>query len=151
MTSFPETSSASIEINAAPEVVWNLLSDITRMGEWSPECLRAEWVDGASGPEVGAHFHGYNKIDAFEWDVPCEVAASEPGSVFEFLAQRGSPVQTQWRFELLANGAGTTLTESFNAPLINVDGSPANFEGRHGMLVAGIGATIAAIKAAAEA
>ena len=151
MTSFPETSSASIDINAAPEVVWNLLSDITRMGEWSPECVRAEWVDGACGPEVGAHFHGYNKIDTFEWDVPCEVVASEPGSVFEFLAQRGSPVQTQWRFELLPNGAGTTLTESFNAPLINVDGSPANFEGRYEMVVEGIGTTIANIKAAAEA
>ena len=151
MTNFPETSSASIDINAAPEVVWNLLTDITRMGEWSPECVRAEWVDGASGPEVGAHFHGYNQIGTFEWDVPCEVVASEPGSVFEFLAQRGSPVRTQWRFELVPNGAGTTLTESFNAPLINVDGSPANFEGRFEMVVEGIGTTIANIKAAAEA
>jgi len=61
MTDFPEKSSASIEINAAPEVVWQLVADITRMGEWSPECWKAEWEDGTTGPAVGALFRGYNR------------------------------------------------------------------------------------------
>ena len=58
MTQFPEESSASIDIDAPPDVVWRLVADITRMGEWSPECWKAEWEGDATGPAVGAHFHG---------------------------------------------------------------------------------------------
>ena len=43
------------------------------------------------------------------------------------------------------------MTESFDVPLINVDGSPANFEGRFEMLAGAIEKTIANIKTAAEA
>ena len=48
MTDFPEHGSASIEINAAPEAVWALVADITRMGEYSPECVHAAWENGAT-------------------------------------------------------------------------------------------------------
>jgi uncharacterized protein YndB with AHSA1/START domain len=150
MPTFPQTSAASTEVDAAPEVVWNLVADITRMGEWSPECYRAEWEDGADGPAVGAHFHGYNRAGTFEWDAPCVVTACEPGRLFEFDVPRNSPTVNRWRFEFTANGTGTTLTESFDAPLINVDGSPANFEGRFEMLAGAIEKTIANIKTAAE-
>ena len=151
MTEFPEESSASIEIAAAPEVVWGLVADVTRMGEWSPECVRAEWEDGATGPEVGAPFHGYNKAGTYEWDATCVVTECEPGKVFEFRVPRGTDiVPTFWRFELAPTGGGTRLTESFRAPQINVPGSPANFEGRFEMLDRAIKKTIANIKAAAE-
>ena len=119
MTDFPEHGSASIEINASPEAVWALVADITRMGEYSPECVHAAWENGFTGPEVGAHFD--------------------------------SDLGTTWRYEFAPSGAGTTATESVNAPLINVEGSPSNFDGRHGMLIDGMNATLAAIKAAAEA
>ena len=79
MSPFPQQGSASIEIRAAPEIVWELVADITRMGEWSPECRRAEWEDGATGPAVGAHFHGYNRAGSFEWDVPGIVTECERG------------------------------------------------------------------------
>ena len=149
-TTFPQAASASIDVAAAPEVVWDLIADVTRMGEWSPECVRAEWADGASGPLVGAHFHGYNRAGTFEWDAPCIVTESEPGRVFAFAVPRDSPTTNVWRFELVPSGAGTTLTESFDAPLINVAGSPANFEGRFEMLAAAIETTIGNIKVAAE-
>jgi hypothetical protein len=147
---FPQQSSASIDINAAPEVVWALVSDITRMGEWSPECVRAEWEDGAAGPAIGAHFRGYNKAGEFEWNAPGVVTDCEPGKVFAFEVPRESETTNIWRFEVSANGAGSTLTESFDAPLINVDGSRANFEGRFEMLDKAINKTIANIKTAAE-
>jgi uncharacterized protein YndB with AHSA1/START domain len=151
MTKFPDQSSASIEIAAAPEVVWGLVADITRMGEWSPECVRAEWEDGATGPAVGAHFHGYNRAGTFEWDAPCVITECEPGTAFAFrVPNKDEDQPTSWRFELAPSGTGTTLTESFHAPQINVDGSPANFEGRFEMLDAAINTTIANIKAAAE-
>ena len=148
---FPQQSSASIEVSAAPEVVWELVADITRMGEWSPECVRAEWENGATGPEVGAHFHGYNKAGTFEWDAPGAVTECEPCRVFEFEVPRGAEVTNRWRFEFAPSGDGTTLTESFDAPMINVEGSQANFEGRFEMLVKAINKTVANIKAAAEA
>ncbi len=150
MAPFPEQSSASIEIDAAPEVVWQLVADVTRMGEWSPECVRAEWEDGATGPAVGAHFHGYNRAGTYEWDASCVVAECEPGAVFAFEVPPDDPMSTRWRFEFAPSGSGTTLTESFDAPRINVEGSPANFEGRFEMLAKAIEATIANIKAAAE-
>jgi uncharacterized protein YndB with AHSA1/START domain len=147
---FPETGSASIEIDAAPDVVWRLVADITRMGEWSPECRRAEWEDAAVGPAVGAHFHGYNRAGSYEWDAPCVVTECKAGKVFAFEVPRGGEVVTRWRFELTPIGTGTRLTESFDAPMINVQGARSNFEGRYEMLQKGIGKTIANIKAAAE-
>jgi uncharacterized protein YndB with AHSA1/START domain len=151
MATFPQTGTASTEVHAAPEIVWDLVADITRMGEWSPECYRAEWEDGADGPAVGARFHGYNRAGTFEWDAPCVVTECEPGRLFAFDVPRNSPTVNSWRFEFVPNGTGTTLTESFDAPLINIDGSPANFEGRFEMLAGAIEKTIANIKAAAEA
>jgi hypothetical protein len=148
---FPQTASASIEIDAAPDDVWQLVADITRMGEWSPECRRAEWESGANGPVIGAHFRGYNRAGSFEWDAPCIVTECEPGKLFGFEVPRGADVVTTWRFELTPVGPGTRLTESFDAPLINVEGARSNFEGRYEMLVKAIGKTIANIKAAAEA
>jgi uncharacterized protein YndB with AHSA1/START domain len=150
MTSFPETGSASIDIAAPPEVVWGLVADITRMGEWSPECWNAHWEDGSDAPAVGACFHGYNRAGTFEWDVPAAVTECEQGKVFAFEVPRGGEIVSRWRFDFASNGTGTTLTESFDVPMINVAGAPSNFEGRYEMLVNGIETTIANIKAAAE-
>jgi hypothetical protein len=43
---------ARLRIDAAPERVYDLVSDITRMGEWSPENLCGHWLDRADGPAV---------------------------------------------------------------------------------------------------
>lgn len=150
MTDYPQEGSAAIDIDAAPDVVWDLVSDITRMGQWSPECIRAEWTDGAHGPSIGAHFQGYNRMGNIEWDEPCEVTECEPGVVFAFKVSRDSPHATHWRFAISENGTGTTVTESFVAPLINVEGSPANHEGRCAALIDGAAQTLRRIKVAAE-
>ncbi|HAS09465.1 MAG TPA: SRPBCC family protein, partial [Acidimicrobiaceae bacterium] len=50
--------SVSREIAAPPQRVWELISDITRMGEWSPETTGGKWLKGATGPAVGARFRG---------------------------------------------------------------------------------------------
>jgi uncharacterized protein YndB with AHSA1/START domain len=101
---------ASIHIESSPEAVFALITDVTRMGEWSPECVKAEWVDGATGPAVGARFKGHNKLGRFvKWSTTPEVTAVEPGRVFEFRTK-----ETIWRYELApAAGGGTDVTESF--------------------------------------
>ena len=57
---------ASIEIGAEPEAVYDLVSDVCRMGEWSPENLGADWVDGGTG-KLGDWFDGHNKVGEREW------------------------------------------------------------------------------------
>ena len=111
----------------------------------------AEWEDGASGPAVGAHFRGYNKAGTFEWNAPGVVTDCESGRIFAFVVPREADTTNRWCFEFAPTAEGTTLTESFDAPMINVEGSPANFEGRFEMLAKAIEKTIANIKDAAEA
>src|SRR6478672_8120603 len=125
MAQFPQQSSASIEVNASPEAVWQLVADITRMGEWSPECVRAEWEGGSTGPEVGARVHGTHQAGTFEWYVPCTVTDCEPGKLFAFAIAYDATTMNRWRFEFAPSAAGTTLTESFDLPAINSPGSAA--------------------------
>ena len=73
------------EIAAAPQAVYALVSDITRMGEWSPETVRAVWIKGASGPAVGARFKAWNKGRRgpawFNWPT---VTVADEGREFAF-------------------------------------------------------------------
>ena len=72
------TGSASIEIDASPDAVYAVLSDLSRISELSPECYKAEWEDGATGPEVGAKFRGYNRNGAMAWDAGCVLVTANP-------------------------------------------------------------------------
>lgn len=153
MVSQPIDFSTSIEIAAPPAVVWALVTEVTRMGEWSPECVRAEWHGGSTGPAAGARFVGHNQAGTFEWSVPSQVTDCVEGSVFAFVApaeMEPADHRTTWRYEFAPSGAGCTLTESFHAPLLDVEGSASNFDGRYAMLCAAVEQTLANIKAAAE-
>jgi hypothetical protein len=100
---------------APPERVWELVSDVTRIVEFSPETFEAEWLDGATGPEVGARFRGHVKRNGkgpIYWTA-CTVTACEPGREFAFgVGSPGKPMNT-WRYELRPAGIGTEVTESF--------------------------------------
>src|SRR5687767_5796747 len=56
----PMHREASIEIQASPEVVYDLVSNLPRMGDWSPENIGGEWQGGGSG-QVGDRFLGHNR------------------------------------------------------------------------------------------
>ncbi len=106
--------SAFVEINRDPAVVFSAIADVTRMGEWSPECIAARWVDGTTGPAVGAKFEGDNRVVLFgvtlkKWTTTSEVTACVPGDVFEFVAEG----YTTWCYRLERSAAGTTVTESY--------------------------------------
>jgi Polyketide cyclase / dehydrase and lipid transport len=108
----------TVYMAASPEVVWALVSDVTRIGEFSPETFEAEWLDGATGPELGAHFRGHvkrNGIGPVYW-TNCKVTSCEPGRDFGFAVYaNGSPSNT-WRYQLVARDGGTEVTESFELP-----------------------------------
>lgn len=103
----------SEEIAAGPEQVWSLISDVTRMGEWSPENEGGEWLRGARGPKVGAAFRGANRHQSKRWTTRCTVMESEPGRTFAFKVRVGPLRVAEWRYELAATSTGCTVTESF--------------------------------------
>ncbi len=151
MTLSPDVSEVSTQIDASVETVFELVSDLTRMGEWSPECYRVAWDDGHEEAAIGATFTGFNRVQDYEWEAPGEITDFSRNRVFEFQVPRGSLIPTTWRFEFESSGETTVLRESFHAPMLNVVGSPSNFPGRFDMMHNGIVATVASIKSAAEA
>jgi uncharacterized protein YndB with AHSA1/START domain len=106
----------SIEIAAPPEQVYELVSDITRMGEWSPECYSCTWTKGATGPAVGAKFKAKNKGGRGpSWFNTPVVTAADPGREFAFNRSGPGIGSYTWRYSLEPSPVGTTLTESFDA------------------------------------
>jgi uncharacterized protein YndB with AHSA1/START domain len=107
------TGEASVHIDAPPEKVYEAVTDVKRMGEWSPECRHCEWLDGATGPEVGARFKGSNKNGVFRWSTKPRVLVADEGREFAFATDlRGSDL-TKWSYRFEPDGTGTKVTESF--------------------------------------
>ena len=104
---------ARVHVDTAADVLYDMVSDVTRMGEWSPETIRCDWIDGAAGPAPGARFKGTNKRGVFRWSTRPEVVVAERGRQFSFVTHSVGP-STKWtyRFEPGADG-GTELVESF--------------------------------------
>lgn len=106
----------SIEIAASPTHVYTLVSDITRMGEWSPECVRCSWAKGATGPEVGARFRASNKGHRGPaWFNTPTVTTAEPGREFAFNRNGPGIGSYTWRYRMEPTSTGTRVTESFDA------------------------------------
>jgi len=106
----------TVQVDAPPRAVWGLVSDVTRMGEWSPETTGAEWLGGAAGPVESARFRGHNRRGWARWSTVCTVLAAVPGEVFAFAVGSPENPRTVWRYQLTPNGEGTTVTESFMLP-----------------------------------
>lgn len=107
--------SVTVHMNATPQQVWELVSDITQTGRFSPETFEAEWLGGATGPAVGAKFRGHvrrNEKGPVYWTV-CKVIACEPGREFGFTVMAGDREVNTWRYEFAEADGGTDVTESF--------------------------------------
>ena len=106
----------TVHMAAPPERVWDLLSDVTRIGAYSPETFEAEWLDGATGPDVGARFRGHvkrNGIGPVYWTT-CTVTECTPPTTFAFgVGSAGKPPLNVWRYDISAAGDGCDVTESF--------------------------------------
>lgn len=108
--------SVTVSMSASPQEVWDLLSDVTRIGELSPETFEGEWLDGATGPAPGARFRGHVKRNGrgpVYW-TKCKVTESEPGKVFAFdVLGPGDRVVNSWRYDIEPTDGGCDVTESF--------------------------------------
>ncbi len=111
----PLTEEVTVTMNAPAEAVWALVSDVTRIGEFSPETFEAKWTRGSTGPEVGAYFAGHvkrNGVGPTYWS-PCRVTLCEPPEVFEFSVGTDSTTLNNWGYRLRADGDVTHVTEYF--------------------------------------
>jgi len=113
--------SVTARIGAPASEVWELVSDVTRVGEFSPETFEAQWLDGADSPRTGARFRGHvrrNGRGPVYWTV-CTVTACEPGREFAFtVGGPGGATIITWRYRLVpaddgGPAGGTDVTESF--------------------------------------
>ena len=115
MTERRSHDSVSVEIEASPEAVYGLVSDITRMGEWSPECRRCRWTHGATGPAVGARFRARNKgRRGPSWFTTPTVTVADPGREFAFNRSGPGIGSYTWRYVFEPTAHGTRLTESYD-------------------------------------
>lgn len=107
--------SVMVHFQASPADVWSLVSDVTRIGEYSPETFEAEWIDGATGPMVGAKFRGHvkrNEKGPTYWTT-CRVSECEPERIFAFEVLTNGKALNTWSYRLVEVDGGTDVTESF--------------------------------------
>jgi uncharacterized protein YndB with AHSA1/START domain len=142
-------------IDAPATRVWSMVSDITRMGEWSPESTGGTWIKGAGGPAVGAKFSGTNRNGKKKWSTVGRVVAAEPGERFAFVVDVGPIAISQWAFDLDADEAGCTVTETWTdrrGRFARFIGKPASgVSDRTSHNRAGMEVTLQRLAAAAEA
>ena len=106
----------TIHINAPPGAIYGLVADVTRIGEFSPECRRAEWLNGARHASPGARFRGRNAANKLSrWSRVCEVLRADPGREFSFrtVPVLTKPDSTVWRYRFESADGGTDVTESY--------------------------------------
>ena len=126
MSRRPWRTSGSVErvVPADPDSVYAVVSDVTRIGERSPECHTAAWLPGAPAGEVGSVFRGRNRASLLaRWSRRCEVLTADRGRAFAFrtlperldVSRRDS---TTWRYDLAAVDGGTRVTHSYEITLL---------------------------------
>ncbi len=106
----------SVVVDAPAERIYALVADLPRMGEWSPECRRVEWLDDAPGPVEGARFIGHNQggpHGLMKWSRRGRVVTADPGREFAFVTEEGGREGTEWRYRFEKVDGGTRVTESY--------------------------------------
>ena len=141
-------------IEAEAEVLYDMVSDLPRIGEWSPECEGVGWEGGISQPTEGSTFVGHNAVGPgrrIRYSRHGRVLVAEPGRQFAFITDEGGRESTLWRYRFEPEAGGTRVIESYEVRWIPVWARildvPLN---RHKELVANMGTTLDRLKAAAE-
>jgi hypothetical protein len=142
-------------VAAPPAAVYELVADVTRMGEWSPVCTGGVW------DADGVWFTGSNTTPERSWETRCRVDVADPGREFTFTncGPDGSTELVRWSYHFAPSGDGTELTESWQvldsyadfierlAPGMDVVGY---LDGARTPTATGMATTLANLKARAE-
>lgn len=148
---YPTTGSASVEVAASPDAVYEFLTDLERLPTVSPENERCEFLEGHSAMEVGARFRGHNRAGDYTWHADCEVTIAEPAQALAFEVPPNFEHATTWRYDIEAIEGGSRVTESFDAPLLALpDVYPGEIDGRCEQLTKACRTTLDNLKVALE-
>ncbi len=111
---------AEVTVASSPEAVWAVISDVTRVGEWSGECRGCAWVDGADAPKPGARFRGRNRRGGFRWTRLNEVVLADRPHTLVWRTVPRAPYfdSSEWRVSLVEDGPGTRVSESFQVLIL---------------------------------
>lgn len=140
-----------IEIDAPVSKVWDLITDFSRMPQWSPQC---RWMKPLGPVRQGTRTFNLNRRGYIFWPTTCTITEVLPE---EKLAFRVNTNGTIWSYQLEATESGTRVTETrhaengvsavSNLTMRTFMGGVSAFEEE---LVDGMNASLASIKAAAE-
>ena len=100
-----ETVSASTEVQASPDEIYAVVSDVTRIPAWSPETVRVEWL----APD---RFRAWNRRRLGRWQTTARVAEADPGRRFSFVVQAMGGDWTRWTYLIEPVDGATRLTET---------------------------------------
>ena len=150
------TYSDSIVVDTDTETLYALVSDVTNMGRWSPQCKDCWWEDEDAGPVAGAWFKGRNEAGDRIWETRSQVVVAEPGREFVWEVNGG---WVRWGFTLDPVEDGTRLTQSWEFLPAGIAGFHERWsdDAEHQIALRernakeGIPVTLAAIKKTAEA
>jgi hypothetical protein len=107
---------ATVTVDADIDEVWDVVRDVTRVGEWSHECVGAAWLGGATSAVPGARFRGRNRSGIFRWGRICEVVSAEPYELVWRTVPTGLyPDSCEWRIALERLGDGTSISQRYHA------------------------------------
>jgi len=113
------TTVQEIFVECAIDPAWQLISTVERIGEFSPECVEAYWLDDVTDTSIGRRFEGRNRrssADAvMEWIRLCIVETWDPPHHFAWaVGDRfdGSPA-THWSFKVVTEASGVIIRQNF--------------------------------------
>ena len=96
----PAAAQADVAINADPEAVYALITDLPTLASLAEEVAVMKWRKG-SAASPGAVFKGTNRNGIRRWTTTCTVTDAEPGRAFAFdVAYFGIPV-SHWRYDII--------------------------------------------------
>ena len=149
----PWEHAETVDIAATPAEVYNTVSNLERMGEWSPENQGGHWIVG-NGSNVGDRFEGTNALGDRTWTAVAEVVRCDPGSAFCFTVGALDNPVAEWGYHLEATDNGTSVTETWKMtqlPPSLIDAPEDRVQGRVDMVAQGMATTLARLKATLEA
>lgn len=103
----------SITIDAPPERVWELVHDVRRIPEWSPDVESTRFRDGFDGPALGAEFTSRNSKRGIDWITHGEIVRYDEPSAIAFRIAENHVI---WSFTLEPDGDGTRVVQRRDAP-----------------------------------
>ena len=111
MSQVQKQSRVEVVVDAPMQQVWEVIADVTRIGEWSHECHAARWLDDADGASPGVRFRGRNRAGWARWGRTCEIVTADPPSqiVWRTVPTPLFPDSTQWRIQLEPTSDDQTL------------------------------------------